>query len=226
MINTKFMKHPIIEFLEALSLNNSKEWFDANPAKYNQARNELIEITNELINDIAKYDPSIGLQSGQKCLYRQNRDLRFSANKSPYKTTMSAFIAPGGKSSGNPGYYIHFETGQSFIGGGVYAPSPTYLHAIRTEIYYHTQEFKEILNDPAFIATFGAMMDERLLRVPKGFSPDSDVADLLKYKHYVVMHSFNPNLSDTGEIIALASEVFRKMHAFNAFLFRAILNLE
>lgn len=220
------MKNSIISFLEALSQNNHKEWFDANRPQYLQARSELIEITTALIADIAHFDPTIGIQDAHKCIFRQNRDVRFSANKAPYKTTMSAFIAPGGKSSGNPGYYIHFEPGQSFIGGGVYAPPAPQLQAIRSEIFYHTHEFRSILGNPDFKKTFGEMMDERLIRVPKGFPADAEAADLLRYKHYVVSRDFDPNLSEIGEIVSLASSVFRKMHTFNAFLFRAIGNME
>lgn len=219
------MAHQIITFLRKLSENNHKEWFDEHRDEYEKARTALIEITTQLIKGINGFDPSLGHLEAKKCLFRQNRDIRFSTNKQPYKTTMSAFLTKGGKNSGNAGYYIHFEPDKSFIGGGIYAPEAAVLKAIRTEIYFNLPQWEQIIYGEAFVKKFGSIMNEgKLQRPPKGFPADFPGIEFLKFKHFVVGMDFNPDRFSNPEIIDLALESFRIMHPFNDFLNNALLN--
>ena len=220
------MANSIIPFLQDLALNNNKAWFDANRPRYEHAKAELFDVVRGVVDGLAPFDPSIAGMDAKKCVFRQNRDVRFSKNKDPYKINMGAFIAKGGKNAGNAGYYMHFEPGASFIGGGVYAPQPPELKAIRNEIYFHAETFRQIISDASFVETFGEMMDEKLVNVPKGFPADFPEAELLKYKHYVVSRPFSPEFMSVDEVVSLALQTFKMMTVFNLFLNQAILNAE
>jgi uncharacterized protein (TIGR02453 family) len=220
------MLHPILEYLSRLEQNNDKVWFEANRKEYESARNELVEIAKKLIAGIAEFDFSIGNLDPKKCIFRQHRDIRFSKNKLPYKNTMSAYFAPNGKNSNKAGYYLHLEPGKSFVGGGIYAPMPEILKAIRTEIYFNGAEFESIINHLEFKDMFGEIMNEKLLRPPKDFPAEFPQVELLKYKHFVVSRNTPHQEMNSTEIESFALETFRKMQTFNSFLNRAINNAE
>lgn len=220
------MSKTILSFLTDLSQDNNKVWFEANRFRYEEARNELIEIIDQVIKPLAIIDPTIGQLDAKRYMFRINRDLRFSKNKLPYKKNMGAYIAKGSKGNGNVGYYIHLEPGQSFIGGGFYAPLPELLRAVRSEVYFNAEEFKAIIYDPKFVSMFGHLMDEKLIKVPKGFPADFPDVELLKYKHYVVSRSFSPELMETADIVSFIFETFQQMVPFISFLNRAVDNIE
>jgi uncharacterized protein (TIGR02453 family) len=220
------MQHPIFEYLSKLEQNNNKIWFEANRKEFEHARNELLAIAGNLIENVLAFDDSLGQLEPKKCIFRQHRDVRFSKNKDPYKTTMSAYFAPGGKSSASAGYYLHFEPGKSFVGGGIYSPPPDILKAIRTEIYFNGSYFESIINDEEFRNTFGELMNEKLQRPPKNFPAEFPQIELLKYKHYVVSRKFDPEKMNSVDIESFALETFKSMFAFNQFLNKAISNAE
>lgn len=216
----------IIPFLAELAENNTKEWFDTHRQQYNLARTELVEFTAKLLESLSYSNPWVSVLNPSKCLYRINRDIRFSNDKTPYKTGVGIFIAPGGRSSGNAGYYLHIEPNNSFIGGGIYAPQPAVLRAIRQEIYFNSDSFVKILNAPAFKENFGQMMDERLKRPPKGFPADFKHIEILKYKHFVISHSLSQETISDNEPAKKLLPFFEAQQDFIAFLNRAIANSE
>src|SRR5258705_181440 len=103
-----------IEFLSKLSKNNNKEWFDKNRPSYESAKTNFKEFVNELIISTAKFDPSIKHLEAKDCIFRINRDVRFSKNKAPYKNNFGAILSPGGKKAFDAGYYIQIQPGASF----------------------------------------------------------------------------------------------------------------
>ena len=112
-----------LDFLKKLEKNNNKEWFHSHKAEYQEARGNFLEVTQRLINEIGQFDEEIKYSEleSKKCVMRINRDIRFSKDKSPYKTNFFAFINPGGKKNPTAGYYFSLKPGgESFIGGGVY----------------------------------------------------------------------------------------------------------
>lgn len=221
------MTHNIITFLRKLSENNYKEWFDSHRNEFEARRNELISITDLIIKGVSRFDPSIAHLEAKKCLFRQHRDIRFSKNKQPYKTTMSAYLAQGGKKSSNAGYYIHFEPDKSFIGGGIYSPDTYILKAIRSEIYFNFSQWEDLINNDAFKMKFGSLVSEdKLQRPPKGFPIGFPGIDYLKNKHFIVSRNFDPEKMSINEIVEMAVEDFRIMHPLNEFLNNAVLNAE
>jgi uncharacterized protein (TIGR02453 family) len=216
------MPAKVLSFLRSLKENNSKEWFEANRSIYNQAQQELLGLTANMLKGISAFDPEVAKNDPAKCLFRIYRDVRFSKDKSPYKTYMSAYMAPGGKKSDKAGYYLHLEPGSSFVAAGVYSPEKEALQAVRQEIYYHPNEFESIIEEADFMKTFGTLMDEKLIRPPKGFPADFHRIEWLKYKHYIVSVNMPDQRFDNADILKEVLNIFEKAVPFNAFLNKAI----
>src|SRR5690606_3491891 len=121
----------ILSFLGQLEVHNNKEWMDANRSQYQQARADFQALVSDLLKEMVELEPDMANLRPQDCIFRQNRDIRFSANKNPYKIHMAAYFAVGGKKSDGPGYYLHIQPGESLVGGGIYWPSPEVLKKIR-----------------------------------------------------------------------------------------------
>jgi len=182
----------IFRFFNELAKNNHKEWFDAHRKEYDAVKKEFTAFTADMIARISVFDPSVAGLEASRCLFRINRDVRFSKNKDPYKTHIAFSITPGGKKTEHAGYYFQMMTGDCFTGGGLYAPMPPVLKAIRSEIYYRPDEFLKIMNNKDFRKTFGGLTDfEKLKKAPKGFedAPESIMPYLL-HKHFVVSVTF------------------------------------
>lgn len=216
----------IIPFLNELAQHNHKSWFDENRNSYQEARAELLDFVENLLKQLSKANPWMLALKPNTCLFRINRDVRFSKNKNPYKTHAGIYMAPGGRNSGNAGFYIHIEPSKSFIGGGVYGPEPIVLKAIRREIYFNAAAFKQIVLNEGFQKTFGQLMDERLKRPPKGFPADFPDMEWLKYKHFVVSHSISNEDIGFDKLLNISVKVCGQMNPFIDFLNHAILNVE
>jgi len=181
------MKH-ILPFLKNLKENNSREWFDVNKPTYQKAKEEFVLFTQQVIQECVKFDPLLIGTDAAKSIFRINRDVRFSKDKSPYKTNFGASINPGGKKSMIPGYYIHIEPGKSFLAAGCYMPEANFLSAIRQEIDYNFDEFTTIVKNKKFIAEFGKLSEEDALKkIPKGYEKENPAADFLKMKHFIAL---------------------------------------
>ena len=214
-------------FLKELRLNNSKEWFDENRATYLVLRKEFEDFVNLIIGEIGLFDKESAQTTAKASIFRINRDIRFSSDKLPYKTNFGAFIAKGGRKGINVGYYVHVEPGECFLAGGIYMPSGPMLKAIRTEIYENIAAFKTIIGEPSFINHFGKeFWGEKLKTAPKGFPKDFPDLEYLKYKHYTLVKNEPDNLYFKSGYIDEFREVFRAMTPFNAFLNRAVENID
>ena len=183
-------------FLKKLKDNNNKQWFDLNRPAYELARQNFIDFTNEIIKGIEKFDSSIAEASldARTCISRINRDIRFSKNKTPYKTNFFALISAGGKKSLMAAYYLQIEPGNnSFVGGGVYMPLPPDLYKFRQEIDYGFDEWKAIVQSKKFKQLFpaGVQSPEMLKRIPKGYEESNPAIDYLKMKGYYTFSGYS-----------------------------------
>jgi uncharacterized protein (TIGR02453 family) len=174
------------KFLKALRENNNRDWFQKHKNEYETAKNNFEDFVNKLISGISAFDSGVRGLEAKKCVFRIYRDVRFSHDKSPYKTNFGAGINPGGKKSMKAGYYFHVESGASFIGGGIYMPPSPELNAVRLAIYNHPKEFKKIIHKKSFVDSFGELWGEKLKTSPKDFPKDFVDIDLLRYKSYIV----------------------------------------
>ena len=209
----------LLEFLSDLKENNYKEWFHENKPRYQKLKKEFEQFVAHTIADIAQFDKSVQNLEPKHCTFRINRDIRFSKDKSPYKTNFGAYIVPGGKKSGNAGYYIHIEPGSSFLAGGIYAPPTDRLKAVRTEIYENIEEFKKIISDSTFTKHYPNLYNEGMLKTaPKGFPKDFEDIDLLKYKHYIASKNVDDSIVVSDKFIGEVRNTFKAAYPLNKFI--------
>lgn len=212
----------IFIFLKELKKNNNKEWFDQNRKRYQDLRLNFIDFVSLMIFELSKIDPSVKNIEAKASIFRINRDIRFSADKSPYKSNMGAFITPGGKKSGLPGYYLHIEPGANFVAGGIHMPMPTELKAIRNTIIENPEEYKKIIEATDFIKLFKEVNGDKLKTAPKGFPKEDPNINLIKLKSYTVVHKFDEKTLSTENALKELMKVFSAMKEFNLFLKSAI----
>jgi uncharacterized protein (TIGR02453 family) len=184
-----------IKFLKDLKKNNNKPWFDKNRKRYEEAKADFAHFLQAVIDQHGKNDPSIKNLVAKDCMFRINRDVRFSKDKSPYKTNFGASINQGGKKAWNfAGYYFQVQPGRNFAGGGIWMPEPNELKKVRQEIDYNFANFKKIISSKKFKSVYGDLdrSDEFLLsRVPKGYEPGNPAVDYLKLKSFVAISFFS-----------------------------------
>ncbi len=214
------IKKSTLSFLDSLAQNNEREWFHNNKASYHEAKENYEAIVTEIIAIITDFDPILKGLEVKNCMFRINRDTRFSHDKSPYKTNFGAFIVRGGKKNSDrfPGYYIHIEAGEAMIAGGAYMPPAPWLAAIREKIDEEPERFHEIINAGKFIRYFGSIQGDKLKKAPKGYPVDHPDIELLKYKSFHVMHSVPDKMLLDEQFVDYAGEVCRAMKPFNDFL--------
>ena len=213
-----------LKFLKDLKKNNEKTWFDAHRKQYEEARADFAEFVQQLINRQAKKDSSIANLKAKECMFRINRDIRFSKDKSPYKTNFGASINRGGKKSIFGGYYFHLEPGKSFAGGGMWMPMPPELKKVRQEIDYCFDEFKKIVGSKKFKSVYGGLYtgeESTLSKVPQGFDKESPAAEFLKFKSFIALHDLkDADLSSTG-LLKKAIDAFETLQPMLQFINRA-----
>jgi len=213
----------VLEFLEELKKNNNREWFAENRNLYDNAKKEVESSIGRVIPGIYSFDPDIGTLSAKQCIFRIFRDVRFSKDKSPYKTNFGGFMGKGGRKGGYAGYYIHLEPGKSFLGGGIYMPQSDVLKKVRQEIFYNVAEFKKIINKKSFTSSFSFMESDKLIRPPKDFPADFPDIELLKNKSFVVLHEMANDQIINKNFEGHVKDVFKEMYDFNHFINRAII---
>jgi uncharacterized protein (TIGR02453 family) len=201
---------PTLDFLLALQKHNNKAWFEAHRAGYQEARLRFEEYVDAFIDEFRPMEDFANL-SAKACFFRINRDVRFSKDKSPYKSNMGAPVALGGKHSIRAPYYIHLEPpDKSFLAGGVYAPTPEQLAAIREAIDRDPEPLKAAINHRAFKKYFGTLSGEKLKTPPRGYAADHPEIELLKFKQFITIHPLSDKdvlaprlLSHTVEVFAV-----------------------
>lgn len=192
------MTSPLLGYLQGLAENNNKAWFEEHRGEYQLLRQEFIGLVGEILARTAVVDPAVEHLRPADCIFRINRDVRFSKDKSPYKTQFSALFCPQGRNVNLPSYYFHIaangeEGGELLAGGGMYAPEPAHLAAVRRYILAHPYRLDALLAEPAF-AAMGGIYGDSLKRPPAGVPADAPHMTTLLRKQYL-----------TGETVAASS---------------------
>ena len=208
----------IFNFLGELSQNNHKEWMDGNRSRYLEAKRNFEELIGVLLAGLVKIEPELGGITPKNCIFRINRDIRFSKDKSPYKNNFGAFISEDGKKSLSPGYYLHMQPGESFLAGGMYMPPGDQLKKIRQEIDYDYAGLKEIVEAPEFISFFDKLQGEKLKKAPQGYPVDHPNIEALKLKSYIVMHRLKDETLLQTDFPDYAIKVFEALKPLNDWL--------
>ncbi len=214
-----------LTFLRQLKTHNNREWFQARKNIYDEKIKapmmELVLVLGEALREIA---PELDTDP-KKAMYRIYRDVRFNRDKSPYKTQVAAKFGPRGvgKYMGG-GTYFHFSDEEVLVGGGIYAPGPQELLAVRQHIGENADEYRRITSDRKFRRVFREVEGEKLKRMPKGFSADHPAADLLLYKQFLVFTYLPVEIVETPTFAKEVLKLFELMLPFLRFLNRPLLS--
>lgn len=212
-----------LRFLEELTDNNVREWFDENRDRYQTAKADVAQLVEQLIAGITEFDGGLVGTEAKKSMFRIFRDVRFSKNKAPYKTNMGAWMARDGRKSPWAGYYLHIEPGgKSFLAGGCYMPPSPILKGIREAVDYEPEALRAIIADAAFQEKFGELEGAKLKTAPKGYDKELPHIDLLRHKSFVVSQPLSDKMLTSKNFIAHAQEVYQAMLPLNTFLNKAI----
>jgi uncharacterized protein (TIGR02453 family) len=215
-----------LKFLKDLKKNNNKPWFDAHRKQYEAAKNDFEILIQSILDKHAKNDPDLKELTAKKCMFRINRDVRFSKDKSPYKTNFGASMDKGGKKSGLAGYYFHLEPGKSFIGGGIWMPQPDALRKVRQEIDYCFNEFKKIVTSKKFKAVYSELYTGegvQLSKVPHGFEKDNPASEYLKFKSWLVLTDISDSMLTSKDLLKKTIDSFSALQPLVKFLNRPLI---
>lgn len=214
-----------LQFLSDLIANNNTEWMHANKKRYENYKKDYHAFIASLLDEMKKLDPTLEPLEVKNCTFRINRDIRFSKDKSPYKTNMGAWFTQNKFQKNSPGYYVHFEKENSFIAGGVWCPEPNQLKQIRKEIEFFYDDLEAVVLDKKFKTEFGDLdRDENnvLKKAPKDFDPNHPAIEFLKLKSFTVSQKIDDKLFTDKDFSKLVAEKLILMKPMNDFLRRAL----
>lgn len=215
----------VLSFLSELKINNNRDWFLENKKRFNEIQSELIILTGYFLSEIEKFDKTVKGVDPKSCIFRIYKDVRFSKDKSPYKTHFGIFIRGGGKKIDGTGYYLHLEPDGSLVGGGCYQPDPKSLFKIRERIISDMNVFRKIINDRKFVMDFGTeFYAEKLKTAPKGFAKDNPMIELLKYKGFAVAKKIKNTELTSNDFVSETLKSFRNLYPLNQFLEEAMMD--
>jgi uncharacterized protein (TIGR02453 family) len=214
------IKRTTLDFLKAIKENNNRNWFLEHRKSYDEARANFEQFVQVIIDNIIEFEPIMKGLEVKSCVYRFNRDIRFSNDKSLYKTHFGAFIVRGGKKNGDKlaGYYFHIEPGNSMVAGGAYMPPAPWLSAIREKINDEPDKLIEIISAKDFIKYFGKIDGEKLKKAPKGYPSDHPHVDLLKLKSYLVVNEVKDEFVLSDKFFDHVMNVIKAMKPLNDYL--------
>jgi uncharacterized protein (TIGR02453 family) len=212
-------------FLEDLIANNNTDWMHANKKRYENYKKDYHHYISSLLSELKPLDQSLEPLEVKNCTFRINRDIRFSKDKSPYKTNMGVWFTQNKFRKNSPGYYIHFEKGNSFIAGGVWCPEPDELKKIRKEIAFFYDDLEALLSDKKFKKEFGTLTrDENntLKKAPKDFDPNHPAIDYLKLKSFTASEKIEDRLFSDPNFSKTVAQKLIALKPLNDFLNRAL----
>ena len=191
---------PILSFLSRLNQNNNREWFNDNKKTYQEALDQFREFVALLLNGMVQFDPTLGDLVAKDTIFRIYKDVRFSKDKTPYKTHFGSWMTKGGRKSTDAGYYFHLEPGNSFMGAGVYMPPKEQLTLIRQEIVFNPDNYFKVINGLLESHAYERSSKEDMLKKgPAGFPKDFKYLEEIKYKHYIFSKQYSDQLITKNE---------------------------
>lgn len=201
-----------LQFLKDLAKNNNRPWFNDNKDRYLAAHENMIAFAEDVIDEMSHHDNLVPM-TGKKSLFRIYRDVRFSKDKSPYKTNFAGGLKRATKWL-RGGYYYHIEPGESFVGGGFWGPNSADLKRIRDEIAADDKPLRKIIADPTFKKTFGSLKGDAVKTAPKGFAKDHPAIDLLRHKQFLISRSFTEKEVTSPNFAKELCQAFQNMRPF------------
>lgn len=214
-----------LQFLEDLVANNNTEWMHANKKRYENFKKDYHQYIASVLAEMKPLDKTLEPLEVKNCTFRINRDIRFSKDKSPYKTNIGIWFTQNKNSKSSPGYYIHYEKGRSFIAGGVWCPEPNELKKIRKEIEFFHDDLEKIVADKTFKKEFKELTrDENstLKNAPKGFDPNHPAIEFLKLKSYTASQKVDDKIFTEPDFSKKIAQKLIALKPMNDFLKRAL----
>ena len=218
----------IIDYLRDIAAHNNRDWFWENHKRYEKAHAEFEKGVEDLLHAIMEFDSSVENLTVKDCIYRFNRDIRFSSDKSPYKRHFGAYINAKGKKSLRGGYYIHLQPGNCFVAVGSYWLPTNILTACRNEIMANIDTWRKAVENGKFVKLFGyangSDMGEytdgdkmppkgfgttHLKKAPKDFPKDYEFMDYLRMKDYCCWHSVADDFFGSAGWVGKTTEILR-----------------
>ena len=173
-------------YLAELAENNRREWFEAHRPEYQALRDQFTAFVGEAIERTADFDERVRWKDPKQCIFRIYRDVRFAADKSPYKTTFSAYISEQNRRGAPPGYYLEVdEKGVLLAAGGIWLPPAEPLARLRAYIAEHPERLQKVLRARAFKQAFGTLQGDTLSRPPRGYAPGAPLIEHIKRKSFI-----------------------------------------
>ncbi|MEL7120100.1 MAG: DUF2461 domain-containing protein [Bacteroidota bacterium] len=213
------MDQNVLNFLKDLSKNNYREWFHENKKRWEkEAKKPFQAFVAHLIEKIQEVDPEL-VTTSKESIFRIHRDTRFSKDKTPYKTHLSAFISRHGKKNKElPGFYIQLGPGSLMMGGGAYFMETATLKRLREHISLHPQEFHNLVTDANFLEKFEEIKGEKHKRIPKEYRDFHETQPLIANKQFYYMAEMDPNTITQDNFIDIAFEHYKVGRPLNEFL--------
>lgn len=197
------------KFLNDLSKNNNRIWFEKNKANYEIYHQEVIAFADALLAELQKFDV-IETPNGKKSLHRIYRDIRFSKDKTPYKNHWSGGFKRAGEDR-RGGMYFHLENKNVMIAGGFWAPNDKDLLHLRKQIDLDSKPLRDVLKNKSFKNYFGEIQGEKLKTAPKGFEKDNENLDLINLKQFYFVHTFSDAEIFEKNFYKKVAEGFKKL---------------
>ncbi len=208
-----------LAFLRALARHNNREWFTANRARYEQSlRQPMSALVEALDVRLASLAPEI-IGDPRRSMFRIHRDVRFSRDKSPYKTNAGCWFyhqdagrGVGVDAEGGAGYYFHLEPAGSFVAGGIWMPSAGALTRIRAALADDPAGFGKIVRAPAFRRRYGRLSEDAMLkRLPRGYAPGHPAEEWLRYKSFIVSRALTPAIVTSPRLVSTLAADFKAL---------------
>lgn len=218
-----------LQFLEDLKANNNRDWFLANKKRYDAYKADYHKLISDLLEVMKPLDASLELLEVKHCTFRINRDIRFSKDKSPYKTHMGIWLPCGSRSSESSGYYLQIDKENTFVGGGMYCPMPEQLQKIRKEINFFHEDLVSIIMEKSFKSTYGNLSrDENttLKNPPRGFDKEHPAIEFLKLKSFTAIQKFDVTEATQKDFVAKISQKMKALKPLNDYINRALTSEE
>ncbi|HLA56387.1 MAG TPA: DUF2461 domain-containing protein [Flavobacterium sp.] len=212
-----------LQFLEDLKKNNNRDWFQANKVRYEAYKKDYHQLISEFLEAMKPLDPALKMLEVKNCTFRINRDIRFSKDKSPYKSHMGIWMNTNPSGVNAPGYYIHFEKGKSFLAGGFYSPEASELKKIRKEIDFFHDDLEAIVSDKNFKSVFGDLDRTNALKTsPKNFEKDHPAIEFLKLKSFTASAKIDDKSLNDKNFVNDTAKKLHLLRPLTEFLNRAL----
>ncbi len=210
-------------FLADLAEHNTREWFNENKSRYENARKNYLQFLEDMLQEMQAFEPIAHNQKAKDLVFRIYRDVRFSHDKRPYKDHFGAYIAEGGRKSIFPGYYLHLAANnKSFVAGGLWMPPAEQLKAVRQEIDYNLEEFKSIVESEDFKKRFGSISGEQLKTTPKGYDKENPAIEYLRFKSWNALMPLSDKTILSPDLMSILMDAMKALKPLNDFLMRPL----